>query len=114
MTIKILFRVHKSLDKESKQRIVGDKVFETFYAIELVQRTFLKDVGNPQHCVIDVDAVQQEMVKDSDVQFWWALVCVGLDNDLAEILLKKFVKLWVTLRGFSYASDSIRNVLRLH
>lgn len=79
-----------------------------------MQRTFLKDVGNPQHCVIDVDAVQQEMVKDSDVQFWWALVCVGLDNDLAEILLKKFVKLWVTLRGFSYASDSIRNVLRLH
>lgn len=83
--------------------VIGDKVFETFYAMEVVQRTFLKDLGNPLHHEIDIDAIEKELIEDVDVQFWWALVCASLDNDLTEHL-KKVVKLWVTLRGFAYAS----------
>lgn len=84
--------------------IIGDKVFETFCAMEMVQRTFLKDLGNPLHHKIDIDAIEKELIEDVDVQFWWALVCACLDNDLTELLLKKIVKLWVTLRGFAYAN----------
>lgn len=42
------------------------------------------------------------MMDDDDIQFWWALVCATLDDDLSEILLKKIVKLWITVRGFAY------------
>lgn len=77
--------------------LIGDNVFETFQAIEIIQRTYLKDLQNPLLSAIDVEALSQVMMEDDDVQFWWALVCSSLDNDLSEVLLKKVVIFWITL-----------------
>ena len=46
--------------------------------MEVVLRTFLKD------CIVNVPKLQQEVIEDSDVQFWWALVSSELDDDLAQ------------------------------
>ena len=84
--------------------VVCDQVYETFLAIEIVEQKYLKDVNNPFNQTISVDALVQIIITDDDVQFWWSLVCATLENDLAEVLLDKIVRLWVTLRGFSFAS----------
>ena len=72
---------------------------------KLLKLSYLKDLQNPLHTAIDIDALLQIVIDDDDVQFWWALVCSSLDNDLSEILLRKIVKLWITLRGFFYCSS---------
>ena len=82
---------------------ISDSVYEMFYAMEVVLRSFIKDID----CAIDIKKLHQEIIEDGDVQFLWALVCTSLDNDMAEILLFEIVKLWITLRGFAYASNIV-------
>lgn len=84
--------------------LISDNVFETFCSLEVVQRSYLSDV-NSMNCTVNIDELKQAMTEDGDVQFWWAMACLTLDNDLTEVLLKKIVKLWITIRGFAYASS---------
>ena len=77
---------------------IADNVYQTYYAMEVVLRTFLKD------CIVNVPKLQQEVIEDSDVQFWWALVSSELDDDLAQVLLFDMVKLWIT---FAYTSSIV-------
>ena len=86
---------------------ISDNVYETFHAMEIVQRTYLKDLHNPFHTALHVDKLIQLITEDDDVQFWWAIVCAPLDDDLAEILLEKITRLWTTIRGFSYTSSIV-------
>ena len=80
---------------------IADNVYQTYYAMEVVLRTFLKD------CIVNVPKLQQEVIEDSDVQFWWALVSSELDDDLAQVILFDMVKLWITVRGFAYTSSIV-------
>lgn len=84
--------------------VVSDNVYETFLAIEIIERTYLKDINNPFNKAIDIDTLVQIVLADDDVQFWWSLVCATLENDLANVLLEKIARLWITLRGFSFSS----------
>ena len=67
----------------------------------------------------DNEVLILSITQDDGVQFWWALVCASLDNDLAEMLLQKIAQLWITIRGYSYASSiveqykqSMKNILQ--
>ena len=44
------------------------------------------------------------MASDDNVQFYWAMLSVDIENeDHAIELLKEIIGLWVTMRGFSIA-----------
>ena len=66
---------------------------------KIMERKYLKDVTNLFKS-IDIDSLVQVILTDEDVQFWWALVCTKLENDLADVLLENVVRQWVTLRRF--------------
>jgi hypothetical protein len=46
--------------------------------------------------------------QDEDVAFYWCLAVVDMDDGLATILLDGIVELWVTIRGFSFASAWVK------
>ena len=87
--------------------LIGDNVYEIFHAIGVVHRAYLKTLNSPLQDTADIDALILSITQDDDVQFWWALVCASLDNDLAEMLLQKIAQLWITIRGYSYASSIV-------
>ena len=52
------------------------------------------------------------MQEDSEVQFHWSLVTSDLED--SNFLLQEIVKLWVTVRGFSYASRLVEEYKHAH
>ena len=45
------------------------------------------------------------IIKDNDdVQFYWSIVAAEWEEETAQALLKLIVDLWITIRGFSFAS----------
>lgn len=87
--------------------VIGDALYETFIAIKMVERKYLKDIENPFYNTIDLESQIENVITNEDVLFWWALFTATLENDLADILLKKIVKHWITLRGFSFCKNIV-------
>ena len=53
-------------------------------------------------------AVIEEVASDDDVLFHWCLISTDIDDEAAsQELLRKIVKLWLTIRGFSTAGAYI-------
>ena len=51
------------------------------------------------------DSLQQKITKDEDVQFYWSMVSVYIEDETASSeLLQSIVELWVKIRGFSITS----------
>ncbi len=51
------------------------------------------------------EGIIDEVIDDLDVQYHWSSIAVELDNDIAQLLLKEIVRLWLNIRGFSAASS---------
>ena len=52
----------------------------------------------------------QKITDDEDVQFYWSIVAADFeidDYEIHEMLLQKIAELYVTVRGFSFASGWI-------
>lgn len=75
-----------------------------FYEIEKKVRQFLvKLVG--QSSQQDKEEIIEELVTDDDIQFFWSMISVDIDQHVGEqFLTAQIVQLWVTLRGFLTAS----------
>jgi hypothetical protein len=82
--------------------VIPDVVYQCFTAIEEVTRAYLTEIDFSNN--INFEKLHRKICKDDNVQFWWALVTATIDDDLASILLSKITKLWITVRGFSYAN----------
>ena len=63
-----------------------------------------KEEQKPQESPNFVRDVTQHSLENEDVQLHWCLVGCDWEKEEAEALLQEVVKLWVTIRGFSYAS----------
>ena len=48
--------------------------------------------------------VTEHILKNEDVQFHLSIVACDWEEEEAKELLQQVVKMWVTIRGFSYAS----------
>ena len=78
---------------------VNDMTFELFLSMELELRSHLKI--KPTHLG---DEVVVQITESEDVLFLWSIISVSWDSDCSTALLKKIAKMWITVRGFSYAS----------
>lgn len=83
---------------------VNDETLTFFIAVEKVTRIHLSkycsnNYGNTKDVLIKI------VTEDSDVQFYWTLICQDIDEEEDAIrLLEEIVTLWITIRGFSQAS----------
>ena len=54
----------------------------------------------------DIKDVLDPVLKDEDVQFFWAILSQDIDSEEeADELLEEMVNKWVTVRGFSIAAS---------
>ncbi len=79
---------------------VNDLTFEVFLAMEQEVRCHLTRDKIPRLG----DEVKQAIVKNDDVQFFWAMVSAYWEAESAAVLLEMVVSQWVKIRGFSFAS----------
>ena len=81
-------------------KCINESTFQVMVAMELELRKHLQPQESPNF----VRDVTQHILENEDVQFHWCLVGCDWEKEEAEALLQEVVKLWVTIRGFSYAS----------
>ena len=52
------------------------------------------------------EQVSTEIIKeDDDVQFQWVMVPCGMEEEVSNNILESIIDLYVTVRGFSFASS---------
>ena len=78
---------------------VNDMTYQVFLAMELRVRQNLR-CGKS----LNLADIRKELCEDEDVLFYWSMVSADWDEEESEALLAMIVNLWVTIRGFSYAS----------
>lgn len=92
--------------------LVSDCIYEVFLAIELVLRQFLKTMSDDHG--LDRDKVVAILQDDNEVQFHWSMITFDIDDDSSQNILKDMIKLWITIRGFRYASTIVEEYKRLN
>lgn len=80
---------------------VNNMTYQVFLSMEHEILTHLHVTKQAPHNFKDIS----EQVKNSDdVQFYWSVVSADWEEDEAQALLELVTDLWITVRGFSYAS----------
>ena len=57
-----------------------------------------QDVERSKKEIID------EVTSDSNMQLYWSMIAVDLDEDVRQEVLVEIIQLWLTIRGFSTAA----------
>ena len=52
------------------------------------------------------------VLEDDDVRFHWVIVSCGMEDDISESLLESIIYLYITIRGFSFASAILERYKR--
>ena len=47
--------------------------------------------------------IMDEVTSVTNIQFYWSIIFVDLDEDVGQALLVEIAQLWLTVRGFSIA-----------
>lgn len=85
---------------------LNDQHFELFVAIEKVVQALLPKHTTATEISKDIKDVLDPVLKDEDVQFFWAILSQDIDSEEeADELLEEMVNKWVTVRGFSIAAS---------
>ena len=86
---------------------VKETTYQLFCAIEDEVRTRLQGVTSAATKSQDKAELIDDIIKSDDVQFYWLISTADFeeeDNDVTDVLLKKIVDLYFTMRGFSHVS----------
>ena len=79
---------------------VNDTAFQVFLAMELELRKHLQS-----QCIPNFKAeVRKQILENEDVSFYWSILSCDWEVDESQALLELVVDLFLTIRGFSYAS----------
>ena len=91
---------------------VNDQTYNVFVAIEEVVRTYLHPaaatkVNDSKKIIID------SILGDEDVQFQWCMITTALEEAVSQELLLEISTLFVTVRGFAFASSCVETYKKL-
>ena len=89
---------------------VSDVLYEVFVALEEITRYHLNDMADSKG--IDKEKVIECILDDSRLQQLWLMVADELNEEVKNKLLRDVVQLWVTIRGFRYASAIVEEYKR--
>ena len=84
---------------------VNDMTYELFYAIETEVRQHLR-VSEAKR-VKDKQGLLQAVLNNADVLFQWCLLSSDHQDDVIHELLKIMADLYITIRGYSFATSCI-------
>ena len=86
---------------------VNDQTYSIFYALEdLVRKHFTRFAvrrltdGSKQSLITTLES-------DEDILFQWCMLTASTDDNNASVLLHRIIELYVTTRGFSFASSCV-------
>lgn len=85
---------------------VNDAVFDMFLALERLTRQYLTVHQEKDEVISCIEA-------DDEILSMWSLLAIDLDEEIDKALLKQIIQLWLTIRGFSYASAVIEEYKRI-
>ena len=86
---------------------VRETTFQVFYALEEGLRQYLSELSSPATTTGLKTKFVAKLVANEDVLFHWSIAAAGFDVDdveIHEIVLRMITELYITIRGFSYAS----------
>ena len=90
---------------------INDISFLFFRAIEVATQLHLPQ--HLQHPTQSSDfSIRTKITEAGDVQFYWAMLSVNIDDMHNSELLNAIVDLWVTIRGFTLTSSWLENYKR--
>ena len=92
--------------------LVSDGVYEVFHAMELVLRQYLSAIPTQQK--VEKDTVIRVLQEDNEIQFHWSILTSDIDDETSQDVLFGVIKLWITIRGYSYASALVEEYKRLN
>ena len=95
-----------SIDRGGLVRIT-DEFYQSLCAIEYATRRKLRP-----DCTRIPKSLAAEIIKDSDVQFNWCIATVGMSDEISTLFIKKIVKQWITVCGFSFANSILEKYER--
>lgn len=90
--------------------MISDCVYEVFLAMELVLRQCIESFSTDHG--INKDKVVDVLCEDNEVQFYWSMISSDIDEETSQKVLVEVIKLWVTIRGNSYASAIVEEYKR--
>jgi hypothetical protein len=78
---------------------VNSMAYFSFLSMELEIRTYIT-----QHPVPNFKDVATAIKTSEDVKFYWCMLAEDWEEDESDALLELVVDMWITIRGFHYAS----------
>jgi len=94
---------------------VSDTTYMVFQSMEEVVREHFRKANM---CILSSSATKDLLISrittDEDVQFNWCLAAAAFGETEEKILLEMIIKLWVTIRGFSFVSGWIEQYKQLN
>ena len=86
---------------------VNDSLYCFFYLLEETIRKHLLLENLGKQAPGSRQALKETILHHEDVQFQWAVVSSSIDEDVSDILKHRFIELYITIRGFAYASSCL-------
>ena len=86
---------------------ITDEVYVLFYEVEKLVRKFLHRLVTQSLVEQTKKEILDELTTDNNVQFYWSMIAVDLDENVGQKLLEEIVQLWLMIRGFSTAGAFI-------
>lgn len=86
---------------------VKDTTYMVFYAMELVVRKHFCKERVEKLAPGSRALLTKDIHEDDDVKFYTSMLFATVEDCIASLLLQSIIKLWVTMRGFSFASSWI-------
>ena len=96
---------------------VKETTFQVFYALEEGVRLYLSELSSPATSTGLKDKFLAKLIANEEVQFHWSIATAAFDVDDIEVhdnLLKMIAELFLTIRGFSYASAWVEQYKQTH
>ena len=91
--------------------LVNDSLYDVFHSVELILSEHLRSMPADQG--LDKSKILSLLCEDNEVQFLWSTLVFDLDEESSQKVLMDIVRLWVTVRGFSYASALVEEYKRV-
>ena len=86
---------------------IKDATCIAFHAMEVVVRQYFCKEKVDKLSPGGRDLLIQAIKENDDVAFYWCMVFADVEDSVATTLLHSIIKLWVTMRGFAFASSWI-------
>ena len=81
---------------------INNDMFIFVSAMELVVKAFLEGEGKPR----DIKSEMIKLIRDSDtVRAEWSKIAAEWEPEESQLIFGMVTDLWITMRGFSYASE---------